>query len=107
MPIVEQAWENYTRKLLECAALEETWTLKVDVCDGAKQHMHELACMGHAANCQCASNFGHEYHTTWSQEQFDADHIKEYCTAQFDLSNDKKTSGSGTAITETKDGIVT
>jgi len=63
-PIVEQAWENYNRKLLECAALEETWTLKVDVCDEAQQHMHELACMGHATNRQCASNFGHEYHMT-------------------------------------------
>ena len=44
---------------------------------------------------------------TRNQERLDTDHNKKYCRAQFDLSNDKKTSGSGTAITEAKDGIVT
>jgi len=50
---------------------------------------------------------------TLNQEQLDDDHKKEYCAAQFDLSDDKKkaleksVSDLGTAITEAKDGIVT
>jgi len=63
-PIVEQAWENYNRKLLECAALEETWTLKVDDCDDLQTIMHNQACSHSSSNRQCASNFGHEYHMT-------------------------------------------
>jgi len=63
-PIVEVAWENYSRKLLECAALEETWTLKVDDCDELQTAMHDQACMHATNNRQCASNFGHEYHMT-------------------------------------------
>jgi len=63
-PIVEEAWEAYNRKLLECAALEETWTLKVDDCDELQIAVHDAACMHAASNRQCASNFGHEYHMT-------------------------------------------
>jgi hypothetical protein len=63
-PRVELAWENYNRKLLECAALEETWTLKIDDCDEAQTAMHDLACMHANSNRQCAANFGHEYHMT-------------------------------------------
>jgi hypothetical protein len=63
-PLVELAWENYNRKLIECAALEETWTLKVDDCDGLQDTLHDQACMHAGANRQCASNFGHEYHMT-------------------------------------------
>jgi len=63
-PIVELAWENYNRKLLECAALEETWTLKVDDCDDLQTIMHDQACSHASSNRQCASNFGHEYHMT-------------------------------------------
>jgi hypothetical protein len=63
-PIVELAWENYNRKLLECAALEETWTLKVDDCDELQTIMHDQACMHASSNRECASNFGHEYHLT-------------------------------------------
>jgi len=63
-PVVELAWENYNRKLLECAAKEETWTLKVDDCDDLQTVMHDQACMHAANNRQCASNFGHEYHMT-------------------------------------------
>jgi hypothetical protein len=48
-PRVEIAWENYNRKLLECAALEETWTLKVDECDEAQDALHGQACEHHAA----------------------------------------------------------
>jgi len=50
---------------------------------------------------------------TLNQEQLDDEHKKEYCAAQFDLSDDKKkaleksVSDLGTAITEAKDGIVT
>jgi chromosome segregation ATPase len=50
---------------------------------------------------------------TLNQEQLDDDHKKEYCAAQFDLSDDKKkaleksVSDLGTAITEAKDGITT
>jgi len=50
---------------------------------------------------------------TLNQEQLDDDHKREYCAAQFDLSEDKKkaleksVSDLGTAITEAKDGIVT
>merc|ERR1719181_842318 len=43
-PRVEEAWENYNRKLLECAALEETWTLKVEECDVAQTTVHDQAC---------------------------------------------------------------
>merc|ERR1719444_73778 len=63
-PVVELAWENYNRKLLECAALEETWTLKVDDCDDLQTIMHDQACSHASSNRQCASNFGHEYHMT-------------------------------------------
>jgi len=63
-PKVEEAWENYNAKLLECAALEETWTLKVDECDDAQDVVHDLACAHAQSNRQCASNFGHEYHMT-------------------------------------------
>jgi len=63
-PLVELAWENYNRKLLECAALEETWTLKIDDCDEAQTTMHDQACMHASNNRQCASDFGHEYHMT-------------------------------------------
>ena len=63
-PRVELAWENYNRKLLECAALEETWTLKVDDCDDLQDALHNQACMHAGSNRQCASNFGHEYHMT-------------------------------------------
>merc|ERR1719198_250098 len=63
-PIVEHAWENYNRKLLECAALEETWTLKIDDCDELQTTMHDQACMHASNNRECASNFGHEYHAT-------------------------------------------
>jgi len=63
-PVVEVAWENYNRKLLECAALEETWTLKVDDCDELQTTMHDQACSHASTNRQCASNFGHEYHMT-------------------------------------------
>jgi hypothetical protein len=63
-PRVELAWENYNRKLLECAALEETWTLKVDECDELQGIMHDQACMHASTNRECASNFGHEYHLT-------------------------------------------
>jgi hypothetical protein len=63
-PIVEHAWENYNRKLLECAALEETWTLKIDDCDELQTTMHDQACMHASTNRECASNFGHEYHAT-------------------------------------------
>merc|ERR1719207_420818 len=61
---LELAWENYNRKLLECAALEETWTLKVDDCDDLQTIMHNQACSHASANRECASNFGHEYHMT-------------------------------------------
>merc|ERR1719183_1387562 len=61
---VELAWENYNRKLLECAALEETWTLKVDDCDELQTTLHEQACEHAHGNRQCAANFGHEYHMT-------------------------------------------
>jgi hypothetical protein len=63
-PLVEEAWENYNRKLLECAALEETWTLKVDDCDDKQDTLHDQACAHAGTNRQCASNFGHEYHMT-------------------------------------------
>merc|ERR1719453_796627 len=63
-PRVELAWENYNRKLLECAALEETWTLKVDDCDNLQTDLHEQACEHHSINRQCAADFGHEYHMT-------------------------------------------
>merc|ERR1719456_2144805 len=63
-PRVELAWENYNRKLLECAALEETWTLKVDDCDEKQDELHEHACSHAANNRQCTANFGHEYHMT-------------------------------------------
>jgi len=63
-PVVELAWENYNRKLLECAALEETWTLKIDDCDDLQTIMHDQACSHASANRECASNFGHEYHLT-------------------------------------------
>jgi len=63
-PKVEEAWENYNAKLLECAALEETWTLKVDDCDELQIAVHDQACMHAASNRQCASDFGHEYHMT-------------------------------------------
>merc|ERR1719453_49814 len=63
-PRVELAWENYNRKLLECAALEETWTLKVDDCDDLQTTLHEQACEHAHSNRQCAANFGHEYHMT-------------------------------------------
>jgi len=63
-PKVEEAWENYNAKLLECAALEETWTLKVDTCDELDIAVHDQACMHAASNRQCASDFGHEYHMT-------------------------------------------
>merc|ERR1719183_3419200 len=63
-PRVELAWENYNRKLLECAALEETWTLRVDDCDDLQTIMHNQACSHASANRECASNFGHEYHMT-------------------------------------------
>jgi len=49
-PRVELAWENYNRKLLECAALEETWTLKVDDCDDLQTTLHEQACEHHSSN---------------------------------------------------------
>merc|ERR1719456_628965 len=35
-PRVELAWTNYNAKLIECAALEETWELKVEECDAAQ-----------------------------------------------------------------------
>merc|ERR1719453_362536 len=63
-PRVELAWENYNRKLLECAALEETWTLKVDDCDDLQTALHEQACEHHSSNRQCAADFGHEYQLT-------------------------------------------
>jgi len=63
-PRVEEAWNNYNSKLLECAALEETWSLKVDDCDELQIAVHDQACMHAASNRQCASNFGHEYHMT-------------------------------------------
>jgi hypothetical protein len=61
---VELAWENYNSKLLECAALEETWTLKVDDCDDLQTILHEQACEHHSSNRQCAADFGHEYQLT-------------------------------------------
>jgi len=62
--LVEEAWEVYNTKLLICASLEETWTLKVPVCDGLQDTLHQQAC-GHAnSNRECASNFGHAYQ--WS-----------------------------------------
>merc|ERR1719446_484699 len=61
LPIVEEAWELYNRKLLECAALEETWQLHVDECDALETDMNDAACEHHAGNRQCASNWGHEY----------------------------------------------
>jgi hypothetical protein len=63
-PRVEKAWEDYNRKLLECAALEETWTLQVDDCDDLQTIMHNQACTHATSNRECASNFGHEYHMT-------------------------------------------
>jgi hypothetical protein len=63
-PIVELAWENYNRKLIECAALEETWTLKVDECDDLQTDFHDQACHHANNNRQCTANFGHEYHMT-------------------------------------------
>jgi len=63
-PRVELAWENYNRKLIECAALEETWELKVIDCDALQDVMHNQACEHAAGNRQCASNWGHEYHMT-------------------------------------------
>ena len=44
LPIVEEAWELYNRKLLECAALEETWQLRVDECDVLQTDMNDAAC---------------------------------------------------------------
>jgi hypothetical protein len=64
LPEVETAWENYNSKLLECAAQEETWTLKVDECDGLQDPLRDQACAHAGSNRQCASNFGHEYHMT-------------------------------------------
>jgi hypothetical protein len=63
-PKVEKAWRDYNSKLLECAALEETWTLKVDECDDKQDDAHQHACSHAANNRQCTSNFGHEYHLT-------------------------------------------
>ena len=63
-PRVELAWENYNRKLIECAALEETWTLKVEDCDEAQTTFHEQACEHTSSNRECAANFGHAYHMT-------------------------------------------
>jgi len=87
-PRVEEAWENYNRKLLECAALEETWTLKVDDCDELQIAVHDQACMHAASNRQCASNFGHEYHMTMvaynaavaTIQQLEADRKREWET---------------------------
>jgi len=64
LPEVELAWENYERKLVECAAKEETWTLKVDECDEKQDTLHGHACSHAGASRQCASTFGHEYHMT-------------------------------------------
>jgi hypothetical protein len=60
-PRVETAWEEYNSKLLECAAYEETWTLKVDECDGLQDTLHGKACQHMSDNRECASNFGHAY----------------------------------------------
>jgi hypothetical protein len=63
-PRVELAWENYNRKLIECAEKEESWTLKVDECDDKQDVLRNGACSAHADGRQCAANFGHEYHMT-------------------------------------------
>jgi len=64
LPEVELAWENYNRKLLECAAKEETWTLKVEECDEFQDTLRDQACAHAGTSRQCLSDFGHEYHMT-------------------------------------------
>jgi len=59
---VELAWTNYNLKLIECAALEETWTLKVDDCDDLQNTLHDQACEHSSSSRDCAINIGHEYH---------------------------------------------
>jgi hypothetical protein len=61
---VEQAWNDYNTKLLECAALEETLETKVEECDALQVIVHNQAC-GHAVSSRaCASQFGRQYHMT-------------------------------------------
>jgi hypothetical protein len=76
-PRVEQAWENYNRKLLECAALEETWTLKVDDCDALQDTLHGQACNHASSNRQCAATFGHAYHMTMVEYTNEVARIRE------------------------------
>jgi len=61
LPPVDEAWEQYNQKLLQCAALEEVWTLKVPECDALQTTLHEEACGQSLNSRQCASDFGHEY----------------------------------------------
>jgi len=63
-PKVEEAWTNYNVKLLECARLEEVWTVKVEACDDLQDIVRDQACEHAAQHRQTSSDFGHEYHMT-------------------------------------------
>jgi hypothetical protein len=63
-PIVEQAWQNYNEKLLECASLEEILETTVDTCDGLQETVHNQACAHGTSSRACASQFGRQYHMT-------------------------------------------
>jgi hypothetical protein len=63
-PKVEVAWLNYNNKLIECAALEETWSIKVEECDGFQDVAHDKACEHASHHRTQSSSFGHEYHMT-------------------------------------------
>lgn len=59
---VEEAWSIYNLKIVECAGLEQTLDLQVEVCDNAQIALHDFSCSHADSNWEARREFGRAFH---------------------------------------------
>jgi hypothetical protein len=59
--IVEEAWNVYNAKLIECSDLEEEWEEQIPICDTAQRDLRDHACTHATETRQAREAFGQEW----------------------------------------------